>query len=96
MDAIYKEEQNIAEFGDIIKEIRSLLQNHSNYSVHAIRRQENETTYVLARHSRSLSCLNFFQSVPNFLVTCINDVCHSCYSNETTGSLPSGDAAKAS
>ncbi|KAJ9545522.1 hypothetical protein OSB04_025229 [Centaurea solstitialis] len=87
VDAIYEVERSISEFGDVIKEIRSLLQNHRNYSVHAISRQANGAAHLLARNSRFLSCPKVFLSAPHFLDTCINDVCHSCLSNETARTL---------
>ena len=67
-------------------DIRRLLSNHGNYSIHAIGRQANEAAHLIARHSRYLSCPKVFDVTPLFLSRCTNDICNDHYSNVILGS----------
>ena len=95
VDAIYNPTIDDSEFGDVIKDIRRMLNENRNFSVHAISRQANEMAHLMATHSRTLTCPRVFYVTPNFIISCMNNYCNPTSGNETNGSLMGDDNAKA-
>ncbi|KAJ9554109.1 hypothetical protein OSB04_018154 [Centaurea solstitialis] len=94
-DAIYDPIPDDSEFGDIIKDIRSLLNANMNFSVHAVSRQANEVAHLMARRSRFLTCPLVFHVTPDFLISCMNTLCNPIPINETNEALMGDGNAEA-
>lgn len=95
VDAIYDDTSDHSEFGDIIKDIRRILNAKNHFSVHYISRQANEMAHLTARHSCSLARPFIFHVMPLFLnyCNCNNSVCRNA--NETNESRLGNGIAEA-
>ncbi|KAJ9556757.1 hypothetical protein OSB04_011371 [Centaurea solstitialis] len=95
VDAIYTSTTNCSEFGDIINNIRCILNTRPSFSVHAIKRQANEMAHLTARHSCNLACSSIFHTVPTFLNHCNCNNSSIIPINESNDTIPGDGNAEA-